>query len=276
MLAFAAAGCGGEADERPPVAAVSLELSRDKATIGSPVRFTYRFEPTGQPISGDYRVFLHVLDTDGERLWGDDHDPPVPTSKWQSGEPVTYSRTVFLPNYPYIGPAEIRVGLYNPATSERLPLAAEQITRLEYRVGALQILPQADNIFLIYKDGWHQTEVLPNDPTVEWQWTGKSATLSFRNPRQDATFYLRYDTRRDQFEEPQQVTVRVGDAVLGTFAAESREPALLTFPIEATEMGDGELVELVLDVDRTFRVPGDSRELGIRVFNAFVEPKDGV
>src|SRR5690606_18163093 len=133
IVILAAAGCGGEADERPPVAEASLELSREKATIGSPVRFTYRFEPTGEPMGGDYKVFVHVLDTDGERLWGDDHDPPVPTSAWRTGEPVTYSRTIFLPNYPYIGPAEIRIGLYNPSTSERLPLRGEEVTRHEYR-----------------------------------------------------------------------------------------------------------------------------------------------
>ena len=34
------------------------------------------------------------------------------------------------------------------------------------------------------------------------------------------------------------------------------------------------MAELVLDVDRTFKPGGaDPRELGIRVFHAFVEPK---
>lgn len=266
-------GCGGEADERPPVATPSLELSRDRAAIGSPLRFTYRFEPTGEPIRDDYWVFLHVLDEDGERLWGDDHEPPVPTSAWRSGEPVTYTRTVFLPNYPYIGPAEIRVGLYLPATAERLRLQGTEVSRLEYSVGTLQILPQSENIFLIFKDGWHQTEIHPDDPTIEWQWTRNAATLSFRNPRQDATFYLKYDTRPDLLEEPQQVTVRLGDQVLGAFAADSADVALVTLPVTAAQMGDAEVLEIVVDVDRTFQAPGDTRQLGIRVFNAFVEPK---
>ena len=271
-----AGGCGGEADERPPVASPSLQLGRDKAAIGSPLRFTYRFEPTGQSIQGDYSVFVHVLDQDGERLWGDDHQPPVPTSAWRSGEPVTYTRTVFLPNYPYIGPAEVRLGLYMPATGERLALAGNEVSRLEYSVGGLEILPQSQNVFLIYKDGWHHAEIHPTDPTIEWQWTRKAATVSFRNPKQDATFYLQYDARRDLFQEPQQVTVRLGDQVLGAFTADSTDPGLVTFPVTAAQMGDAEVVELMLEVDRTFQPPGDSRELGIRVFHAFIEPKEPV
>lgn len=274
LLLGAIGGCSSNADERPAVAEPTLKVSREKAAIGSPVQFTYRFEPTDQKIEGDYWVFLHLLDQDGERLWGDDHQPPTPTSTWKSGQPVEYSRTVFLPNYPYIGPAEMRIGLYMPSTGERLPLAATEVSRREYLAGQLQILPQTENIFLIYKEGWHPAEVHTQDPTIEWQWTRSTATVSFRNPRRDSTFYLDYDARADLFKEPQQVTVRVGDQVIGTFTADALEPKLLTFPISATQLGETDIIELVLDVDRTFRAgSADDRELGIRVFHAFVEPK---
>lgn len=272
--ALAAAGCGGNVDERPPVARPSLTLSAGKAPIGSPVRFTYRFEPTGQKIDGDYWVFLHVLDEEGERLWGDDHRPPVPTSAWREGQPVEYTRTVFLPNYPYIGPAELRLGLYMPSTGERLPLSGTEISQREYEVGQFEILPQSENVFLIYKEGWHPTEVNAQDPTIEWQWTRKAATVSFRNPRKDATFYLEYDTRTDLFTPPQQVTIRLGEEVVGTFSADAKDATLVTFPITAAQLGDAEVVELVIEVDRTFRAGGtDFRDLGIRVFHAFIEPK---
>ena len=33
-----------------------------------------------------------------------------------------------------------------------------------------------------------------NNSAVEWQWTKKTATLSFRNPKKDATFYLDVDS----------------------------------------------------------------------------------
>ena len=273
-LLGAAAGCGGEeTDERPPVARPDVTVAREAAAIGSPLRFTYRFEPTGEKIAGDYWVFLHVLDPDGERLWGDDHQPPVPTSKWRAGEPVEYTRTVFVPNYPYIGPAEMRVGLYQPSTGERLPLEGTDTAEHEYAVGNLQILPQSENVFLIYKDGWHPTEFHEQDPTMEWQWTRGSGIVSFRNPKKDSTFYLQYDARTDQFDPPQQVTLRIGDQVIGAFPADSSSPELITAPISAAQLGDAEVVELIIDVDRTFQPGGDTRELGIRVFYAFIEPK---
>jgi hypothetical protein len=274
VLLSAAGACGSDTDQQPAVAEPTVKLNREKAAIGSPLQFTYRFEPTGQKIEGDYWVFLHVLDEDGERLWGDDHQPPAPTSTWQAGQAVEYSRTVFLPNYPYIGPAEMRLGLYKPSTGERLPLSGTEVSRREYAVGNLQILPQSENIFLIYKEGWHPAEVDTQDPTIEWQWTRKSAVVSFRNPRQDSTFYLEYDARADRFSPPQQVTVRLGDQVVGTFAADERDRKLVTFPISAAQLGKPEVIELVLDVDRTFQVgESDTRDLGIRVFHAFVEPR---
>jgi hypothetical protein len=266
-------GCSGKKDETPPVASVSASMSRDRVAIGSPVRFTYRFDVAqNAKIDGDYRVFVHVLDPDGERLWDDDHSPSVPTSQWKPGQQVEYTRTVFVPNYPYIGEARVRVGLY--LDEKRLPLAANEVSRREYEVAKFQLLPQSENIFLIYKDGWHPAEVASDNPSSEWQWTQKAGTISFRNPKKDATFYLEYDARTDLFTPPQQVTIRLGGQTIGTFPATARERALLTFPITAAQFGTADMSELVIEVDKTFKPGGgDQRDLGIRVFHAFVEPK---
>ena len=275
VAALAAHGCGRKAEEEPPVATPSLTMSRDRVAIGSPVKLTYKFEVApGAKIDGDYLVFVHVLDPDGEQLWTDDHAPAVPTSKWTPGQTIEYTRTVFAPNYPYVGEARVRVGLYSQSTQRRLALAGNDISRREYEVARFQLLPQSENIFLIFKDGWHPAEVSAENPSSEWQWTQKTATISFRNPKKDATFYLEYDARSDLFTPPQQVTVRVGGQPVGTFAAQSREPALLTFPITAAQFGGSEMAEIAIEVDKTFK-PGsaDTRELGIRVFHAFVEPK---
>jgi hypothetical protein len=236
---------------------------------------TYTFDVAqNAALTQDYLVFVHVLDDQGERLWGDDHPPGEPTSKWKPGQKVQYTRTVFVPNYPYIGPAHIRIGLYSPSASQRLPLCATDVARREYEVAKFQLLPQSENIFLIYKDGWHPAEVSSEDPTNEWQWTKKAATISFRNPKKDATFYLEYDARTDKFAAPQQVTVRSGDQVIGTFAADSREPKLATVPVTAAQLGSGEMSELTLEVDQTFAPGGgDVRDLGIRVFHVFIEAR---
>ncbi|MEP6592590.1 MAG: hypothetical protein ABJC51_02810, partial [Acidobacteriota bacterium] len=109
---------------------------------------------------------------------------------------------------------------------------------------------------------------------LEWQWTKKTATISFRNPRKDCLFYLDWDARVDLFTPPQQVSVAVNGQPIGTFPADSRDRKMLTFPITAAQLGATDMAEIVLTVDKTFAPgSGDPRELGIRVFHAFVEPK---
>jgi hypothetical protein len=245
LVAMMAAGCGSKEEDGPAVATPSLTLSRDRVAIGSPVKLTYKFE-----VASDAQI-------DG----------------WKPGETIEYSRTVFVPNYPYVGEATIRVGLYQ--NDKRLTLTGTDASRHEYVVAKLQVAPQSENIFLVEKSGWHPAEVAADNPASEWRWTEQQAVTSFRNPKKDATFYLEYDARSDLFTPPHQVTVRVGDAVIGSFAADSRDRTLLTFPITAAQFGQGEMAEIVIDVDRTFTPPGgrDTRKLGIRVFHTFVEPK---
>jgi hypothetical protein len=276
-LVFPAA-CRRKAADEPPVATPSVTLNHNKVPIGSPVKLTYKFvvAPNAPAIikGGNYWVFVHMLDPTGEQLWTDDHLPVPPTSAWQAGQTVEYTRTVFVPNYPYIGEAVIRLGLYDRTSSDRLTLSAQEAARKEYLVTKFQLLPQSENVFLIYKDGWHPAEVASDNATSEWQWTKKSATIAFRNPKKEVTFYLDWDARTDLFKPPQQVTLRVGDQTIATFPADSREKKLLTFPITAAQLGNGDMAEITIDVDRTFSPGGsDTRELGIRVFHAFVEPK---
>ncbi len=267
-----AAGCsGGDVDE-PAVATPSVALNHTRVPIGSPLRLTYKFEVAPDAkIDGDYTVFVHVLDPDGEELWTDDHQPSIPTSAWKPGQVVEYSRTIFVQNYPYIGEAQIRLGLYRG--DSRLTLNGTEASRKEYVVSTFQLLPQSENVFLMYKDGWHQSEVAADNAAVEWQWTQKAATVSFRNPKKDVVFFLEADGRPDQTGTPQQVTIRIGDQTVGSFAVDFSGRKLQTFPITAAQLGAGDMTELVIEVDRTFTAPGDTRELGLRVFHAFIDPR---
>ena len=274
-LLVASISCSRKSDNEPPVATPSLTLNHDKVPIGSPVKLTYKFvvAPDAK-FNTDYWVFVHVLDPTGELLWTEDHLPTPPTSSWKPGQTVEYTRTVFVPNYPYIGEALVRLGVYDQKTTNRLTLNAQQVGRKEYLVTKFQLQPQSENIFLIYKDGWHPAEVATDNAASEWQWTKKTATISFKSPKKDSTFYLEFDARTDLFTPPQQVTIRIGPATIATFAADSRNRKLYTFPITTAQLGAGDMTEIVLDLDRTFSPgSGDIRELGIRVFHAFVEPK---
>jgi hypothetical protein len=275
LLSLAVAGCSGNKDNEPPVATPSLSLSKDRVPIGSAVTLRYKFDVApNATFDKDYLVFVHVLDTDGEAMWTDDHMPPIVTSKWKGGETVEYTRTIFVPNYPYIGEVQVRLGLYDPPTGRRLPLNAQQVSRREYLVTKFQILGSNENIFLIDKEGWHLNEVDAQNPQNEWKWTKKAATLSFRNPKKDSTIYFQYDARVDLFNPPQQLTIKVNGQPVTTMPADSKFPTLKSVPVTAAQLGTGDMVDLVFELDRTFQPGGnDPRELGIRVFHTYIEPK---
>jgi hypothetical protein len=275
LLSVALTGCGGKKETEPAVATPSVTFSKDRVPIGSAVTLTYKFVVApNASFDKDYWVFVHVLDPEGEQMWTDDHQPPVPTKQWKAGETVEYKRTIFVPNYPYIGQAVVRLGMYDPPSGQRLVLNAPEASRREYIVAKVQILASSENIFVMWKDGWHPAENDAKNPQNEWQWTKKTATLSFKNPKKDATLYLQYDARVDLFTPPQQVTLKIGDQEVGRFTADAKFPKILTFPLTAAQLGTSDTVDLTLDVDRTFRPGGpDPRELGIRVFHVYIEPK---
>jgi len=270
-----AVGCRPKDKDEPAVATPSLTLSKQRVPIGSAVTLTYKFQvaPTAS-FDKNYYVFVHVLDAEGAQMWNDDHLPPVSTSQWKPGQTVEYKRTIFVPNYPYIGEASIRLGLYDAPSGNRLPMNAPDVSRREYLVTKFQILPSSENIFLVTKDGWHPTEVDTKNPSSEWQWTKKTATLSFRNPKKDSSFYLEYDGRPDLFNPPQKVSLRIGDQTVGEFTADAKSPVIKVIPITASQLGAADMVDLTLDVDRTFAPgAGDPRDLGIRVYHSYLDPK---
>jgi len=212
-------------------------------------------------------------------MWTDDHTPPVPTSTWKPGQVVEYTRTVFVPFYPYIGDATVSIGLYAPGTNERLPLAGEGAGQRAYRVARVRLQPQTDNIFLAYVEGWNGPETAADNQAVEWQWTKKDASIRFRNPKRDATFYLHYDGQPAMFDSPQSVSVYLRDGVVDTFQVTGTDQLIRRVSLKAAQFGEDEMVTIRIAVDKTF-VPAlakagskDVRELGIRVFHAFVEPQ---
>jgi hypothetical protein len=282
LLTFST-GCS-KGDTSPPVATVTFSANKARVPLGSPIELTYRFNVAPDAkFDGNYKVFVHFVDADGGVLWNDDHDPSPPTSQWRPGQTIQYTRTRFLPVVPFLGEVKVTVGLYRD--SDRLPLqgldpADRQSTTREYKVGTLQLLPTSENIFVFKKNGWHPTEFAAENPSLEWEWTQKVATLTLKNPRKDVFLYLEFDARTDVFtDRPQQVTVYSGDQTVDTFPANAGVPTLRRIPITAAQLGQNEMAELRIEVDRTFvpaKLPAggrDVRELGIRVYNVFVETR---
>jgi hypothetical protein len=272
------AGC----DRRKPaevnniVPAVSF--NRVKTPLGSALEITYTWtlEPTAKQVPADYRALVHFLDSHRVMLFEDDHAPIPPTSTWEPGKTYTYKRTKFVPIYPYVGEVEVRMGLTPPSgRGERLALKGDDAGLREYRVAKLELLPQTENIFLVYKEGWHSPEASPQNPGLERTWTKKEGLVSFKNPKQDVVVYLEADTNLKAFTEPAVLTVSVGGNRGVTLPVESSELFLKKIKFSKDDLGDGEWVDLRLSMSQSFvpkalGINEDERELGLLVYHLYI------
>jgi hypothetical protein len=276
-----ASACRRHQPVAPPVATASITFPQPRVPLGSPVEVSYRFQVAANAPAFDdnYNVMVHFLDADDELMWTDDHQPPVATSQWKPGQVIEYKRTLFVPIYPYVGQASVHVGLYSPKTQKRLSLTGESTGQLEYKVASLQLLPHSENVFILFKDGWHPAETAANNSSVEWQWTKKVATITFRNPKKQSVFYLHADNP-GVYAEPQVVTLKVNGQQVDTIPVAPRQEFIHKTTLSPAQLGTNDMVEISLEMAKTWvpaLIPGannhDQRELGLRVFHAFVEPQ---
>jgi hypothetical protein len=281
LIALLSVSCSRADDNATPVATPSVTLATEAAAIGSPIDMRYRFviSAAAPPPNDDYWVFVHFLDTDGELMWTDDHQPSPPVGQWKPGSTVEYTRTMFIPKFPYVGQTRVEVGLFSPSSGERLPLAGQTRGQRSYEVATFDMRLQSDNLFVIFREGWHDTEVGGEASGVEWQWSRKDATFSFANPKRDVELFLQLDQPVAAFSTPQQVELKSGNMVIDSFPLPTGRTELRRVKLPAAQLGVADTVEVTLTVDRTFvpaTVPAlksnDPRELGVRVFRAFVQP----
>jgi hypothetical protein len=220
------------------------------------------------------------MDREGDLLWTDDHQPDRPVGQWKAGETIQYTRTVFVPKLSYVGPISVDLGIYSPRTGDRLPLGGQSVGMRAYRVAQFNKRDAGNDVFLVFKNGWHDTEVADPSSGIEWQWSKKEAVLSFRNPRRDIELFLDVDQPVTVISPPQHVELHIGPSVVDSFDLPPGQRTLRRVNLSAAQLGGADTVELTIIVDRTVipaTIPslksGDSRELGIRVFHAYVEPK---
>lgn len=105
-----------------------FRLDPPGAPAGQPLRLTLVWEALGAA-PADYTVFVHLLDSDDNRLLGSDAQPlggRYPTGIWTAGERLVDEHT--LPTVTEQGEAvppgryRLAIGLYDPASGERLPV----------------------------------------------------------------------------------------------------------------------------------------------------------
>jgi len=89
-----------------------------------------------QPVEHRYKVFTHLLGEvfnarSSNFLWGQQDNEPVngtrPTSTWRTGEVIVDSYAILLEQQAPTGRYTIEIGLYDPATGERLPVLDDAV-----------------------------------------------------------------------------------------------------------------------------------------------------
>lgn len=78
-------------------------------------------------VKQDYHVFVHLLDSRGEKIAQRDGQPVQwmrPTSSWQPGEEILDHYGFLLPSDAIPGDYHIAVGFYDAVTGQRLPVSA--------------------------------------------------------------------------------------------------------------------------------------------------------
>jgi 4-amino-4-deoxy-L-arabinose transferase-like glycosyltransferase len=85
-------------------------------------------------VAGRYKVFTHLLGDafnaeTGNFLWGQQDNEPVnltrPTTSWRTGEVIVDRYAIPIAGHAPPGAYQIEVGMYDPATGERLPVLDE-------------------------------------------------------------------------------------------------------------------------------------------------------
>ena len=71
-----------------------------------------------------YKIFMHLIDPDGNLVDQCDIEPEDgrhPTNGWREGEYISTGCDLPVPEGLEAGDYEVRIGLYNPITGDRLP-----------------------------------------------------------------------------------------------------------------------------------------------------------
>jgi len=99
---------------------------------------TYRWDAGGK-VNSNLRVFVHFLDSSGAIRFQNDHEPSVPTSKWETGTIVREGPFEMEIPEGLKGTFQIVMGLFNPVTGERAILKGEDTGQRRYSAGFIEV-----------------------------------------------------------------------------------------------------------------------------------------
>ena len=245
---------------------------------GHPLDMRYEWTPASDfsPPADDYKVFVHIVDPEGNIVMQDDHYPPVPTSQWQPGETVSYQHWLYPHDESPPEHLDFYIGLYDGESAEqvKVPVKWENALNERPRVHRLTIRREDLSGQPVRVEGWHGKES-PN-PEQSWYWMERRSVSAFDNPRGPAILHLRIHCPVGEVGGAQTVTISVGDTEVTTLEVTDATPFTERIEVPASVMGDGDWIELTIAVDKWF-VPAeldpesqDKRELGLQVFGLYM------
>jgi hypothetical protein len=144
-----------------------------------------------------------------------------------------------------------------------------------YRVGSAEVVAPKDVSSTVYV-GFYELESPEDAQGLEWRWSARTGTIWLKNPKRDTTLVLDVDHPAVVQADTQRVTVRSNDRVLDSFDLPQGHRETRRIPMGASDLGESAMSRVRIDVDKPF-VPAklstsrDERELGVRVFAAYLE-----
>lgn len=272
-----AGACSGERGIAQLDVTGALDLP-PSVPLGEPLRLAWTWTPGPEfaAPSEDYKIFVHLIDPQGNILLQDDHYPAEPTSQWKSGQPVSYERWLYVPELA-VDSVDIVAGLYALDAAGAVRGRAEirgpegwQDAPVIHKLGIRQ-----DDVsgIPVYMTGWHPEEINTGSAKHDkWRWSEDVARVVFTNPQRDAVLHLQGHSPVDEIGGPQTIVLKVGAQELTRLEITNADDFLQRIPVPASIMDQSEWLELNFEVSPHL-VPKtldpaseDERKLGLQVF----------
>ena len=270
-------GCTKKLDKKG--VELNLKLLPDTLTDELYIKMLYEFDFSEEFLGfkSNYTLFVHFWRMKNkEMLFQDDHMPPTDTSKWKKGEPLKYSRVVFIPKFidefdmDFQEYEEVRltVGLYLPGVPDSKIILYQKVLNIE---SVSLNAPEK-----IYDEGWYQLETnvrIKNPDRRKWRWTTKKAVCLIENPQKESILIIKGAVNKAKYDD-QKVVFRINEKLLDEFIPESNIFSK-KYIISPEQMGKESEFKLSIETNKTF-IPitvdpnsKDNRELGIQIYSIY-------
>ena len=219
---------------------------------GSPLEITYKFVVARREV----RRGLPRLRPRGRHRRRADVDRRSQSAgadpQWKPGQTVEYTRTIFVPVFPYVGDAAIQVGLHSTKDQRRVPLAGEDVgqQRLHASPGSSSCRRPRTCSPCSRTAGTRPNRGQRSRARMAVDQEGGDARV--QEPEEGRRASISIWTARAANCTDAAGTGQLGGQTVETFTLRPDERVLHKVKLPAALMGDGRLAELQIAVDKTF------------------------